>query len=80
MKKTNHHTWLPFFYYVIDTMYIYSWKEIDKKQLTHFDDAKCKKYIYFFLSHVVFNSTIEWTSRGYWLGLLYTPAKYGKCK
>ena len=26
------------FYYVIDTMYIYSWKKIDKI-LTHFGDA-----------------------------------------
>ena len=31
------------FYYVIDTVYIYSWKEIDKI-LTHFGDALiCKK-------------------------------------
>ena len=28
--------------YVIDTMYIYSWKKIDKI-LTHFDDATLKK-------------------------------------
>ena len=26
------------FYYVIDTMYVYSWKEFDKS-LTHFGDA-----------------------------------------
>ena len=30
------------FYYVMDTVYIYSWKTIDKI-LTHFGDALCKK-------------------------------------
>ena len=30
------------FYYVIDTVYIYSWKKIDKI-LTHFGDALCKE-------------------------------------
>ena len=30
------------FYYVIGTVYIYSWKKIDKR-LTHFGDALCKK-------------------------------------
>ena len=48
------------FNFVIDTMYIYSWKKIDKI-LTQFDDALCKTC--FFLSHVVFNLTIEWTPR-----------------
>ena len=37
-KKQNHQTWLPFFYYVISIMYIYSSKKIDKL-LTHFGDA-----------------------------------------
>ena len=46
-------------YYVIDTVYIYSWKTIDKI-LTHFGDALCIFY-FLFLSHVVFNLTIEWT-------------------
>ena len=36
-------------------------KKIDKI-LTHFGDALCKKYI--FLSHVVFNLTIEWNPPG----------------
>ena len=45
-------------YYAIGTVYVYSWKKIDKN-LTHFGDAyKCKNYI-FFLLHVVFNLTIE---------------------
>ena len=30
------------FYYVLYTVYIYSWKTIDK-MLTHFGDALCKK-------------------------------------
>ena len=30
------------FHYVIDIVYIYSWKNIDKI-LTHFSDALCKK-------------------------------------
>jgi hypothetical protein len=30
------------FYYVIDTMYIYLWKKIEKK-LTYFGDPLCKK-------------------------------------
>ena len=30
------------FYYVIDTVYIYSWNKIDKI-LTRFGDALCKK-------------------------------------
>ena len=47
------------FYYIIDTVYIYSWKKIDKTS-SHFGDALCKK---FFLSHMVFNLTIEWTPR-----------------
>ena len=34
--------------YVIDTMYTYSWKKI-VKILTHFGDALCKKYVYFFV-------------------------------
>ena len=46
------------FHYVIDTVYIYSWKIVDKI-LTHFGDALCL----FFLSHVVFNMTTEWTPR-----------------
>ena len=50
------------FYDVIDAMYIYSWKKNDKI-LTYFGDPLCKKYI-LFLSHVVFNSTMEWTPRG----------------
>ena len=41
MKNTNHHIWLPFFYYVIDTVYIYSWKKADKI-LTHFGDVLFK--------------------------------------
>ena len=45
----------------MDTVYIYLWKRIDKI-LTHFGDALCKKY--FFLSHVVFNLTMECTPRG----------------
>ena len=45
----------------MDTVYIYSWKIIDKI-LTHFGDALCKKYIFIYIwSHVVFNLTIEWT-------------------
>ena len=42
MKDTNHHSLLAFFYYVIDTVYINSLKNIDKN-LTHFGDALCKK-------------------------------------
>ena len=42
MKNTNHYIWLLVFYYVIDTVYIYSWKKIDKI-LTHLGDALCKK-------------------------------------
>ena len=38
-KSTN---LVTIFYYVMDTMYIYSWKEIDKI-LTHFGDVLCKK-------------------------------------
>ena len=48
-------------YYVIETLYIYSWKKIDKN-LTHLGDALCIFiFIFIILSHVVFNLTIEWT-------------------
>jgi hypothetical protein len=33
------------FYYVIDTMYIYSWEKIDKI-LTHFGDATLKSRLF----------------------------------
>ena len=33
-----------------------------EKKLTYFGDPLCKKYI--FLSHVVFNLTMEWTPHG----------------
>jgi len=38
IEKKDPQIWLPFFHYVIDTMYIYSWKNIDKI-VTHFGDA-----------------------------------------
>ena len=57
------------FYYVIDTVYIYSWKKIDKI-LTHFGDALCK-FLFLFLSHVVFNLTIEWIPRMWYLKYIY---------
>ena len=41
--------------YVIDAVYIYSWKKIDKI-LTHFGDALCKNlfiYLYFLFAHGV---------------------------
>ena len=56
-ENTNHRIWLPFFYYVIDTVYIYSWKIIDVI-LTHLVMLSVKRR--FFLSHMVFNFTIEW--------------------
>ena len=31
------------FYYVIDAVYIYSWKKKIDKNLTNFGDALCKK-------------------------------------
>ena len=34
------------FYYAIDTLYIYSWKNIEK-HLTYFGDPLCKKYNFF---------------------------------
>ena len=40
-ENTNHHIWLLFFYYVLDTVYIDSWKKTDKSS-THFGDALCK--------------------------------------
>ena len=44
------------FYYVIDIVYIYSWKEIDKI-LTHFGHATYQSK--FFWPRVVFNLTME---------------------
>ena len=51
-KNKNNKSWVLYkkkiikfvyhFYYVIDTMYIYSWKR-NYKMLTHFGDALCKK-------------------------------------
>ena len=47
------------FYYVIDTVYIYSCKNLI--QFWPILVMLCVKYIY--ISHVVFNLTIEWTPR-----------------
>ena len=41
-----------FLYYVIDTVYIYSWEKIDKT-LTHFGDATYQKYIFFVVARSV---------------------------
>ena len=45
MKKKSSH-FVTIFYYVEDTVYIYSWKK-NGKFFTHFGDALCKKYIFF---------------------------------
>ena len=42
MKKNKSSNLVTVFYYVIGTIYIYSWKKIDKS-LTHFGDPLCKK-------------------------------------
>ena len=59
-KKQKSSFLVTIFYYVIDIVYIYSWKTIDKI-LTHFGDILCK--FFFLISHVVFNLTIKWTPR-----------------
>ena len=63
-KKSSY--FVTIFYYVEDTVYIYSWKK-NGKFFTHFGDALCKKYI--FLSRVVLNLTIEWTPGVWWCGI-----------
>ena len=50
-KKHKSSYMVTAFYYVINTVFIYSWKNI-AKILTHFDDALCTKYI-FFIAHGV---------------------------
>ena len=44
-KKTKPSNLVTIFYYVMDTVYIYLWKRIDKI-LTHFGDALCKKFFF----------------------------------
>ena len=46
------------FYYVLDTVYIYSWKKIDKI-LTHFGDTSCKKYICFIARGVQLDNRVN---------------------
>jgi hypothetical protein len=57
-KKTKSSNLVTKFYYVIDTVYIYSWKKL-KTSWPILVILYVKSI--FFLSHVVFNLTMEWT-------------------
>ena len=48
MKKHKSSYLVTIFYYVINTVYIYSWKQTDKI-LTHFGDILCRKFIYIYI-------------------------------
>jgi hypothetical protein len=60
--KTKSSNLVTIFYYVIDIVYIYSWKKM--KKIWPILVILYVKSI-FFLSHVVFNLTMEWTPRGH---------------
>jgi len=61
--KTKSSNLVIVFYYVIDTMYIYSWKEWKNWPILVILYVKSS----IFLSHMVFNLTMEWTPRPPWV-------------